>query len=79
MKKSPFILFRVLGALLALGLIVGAGAFGYKAGMARGIMQAPAVAKAIEKAAEDGQSARTAGQSKSKAKSAKAQRYVYSV
>jgi len=57
MKKGPFILFRVLGTLLVLGLIVGAGAFGYKAGVARGIMQAPAVAKAIEKAAEDGQSA----------------------
>jgi hypothetical protein len=57
MKKGPFILFRVLGALLVLGLIVGAGAFGYKAGVARGIMQAPAIAKAIEKAAEDGQSA----------------------
>jgi hypothetical protein len=39
-----------------LGLIVGAGAFGYKAGMAQGISQAPAVAKAIEKAGEDGQS-----------------------
>jgi len=57
MKKGPFILFRVLGALLVLGLILGAGAFSYKAGMMRGIAQAPAVATAIEKAAESGQAA----------------------
>ena len=55
MKKGPFILFRVLGLLLVLGLIAGAAAFSFKAGEARGIMQAPAVATAIEKAAEDGQ------------------------
>ncbi|MEK6753700.1 MAG: hypothetical protein AABZ00_15700 [Chloroflexota bacterium] len=55
MKKGPFILFRVFGLLLVLGLIVGAGAFSFKAGEARGVMQAPAVAAAIEKAAEDGQ------------------------
>ncbi|MBI5824149.1 MAG: hypothetical protein HZB18_08995 [Chloroflexi bacterium] len=55
MKKGPFILFRVLGLLLFIGLIVGAGAFSFKAGEARGIMQAPEVAAAIEKAAEDGQ------------------------
>jgi hypothetical protein len=57
MKKGPFILIRVLGALLVFGLIVSAGAFGYKAGMARGIMQAPAVAIAIEKSDENGQAA----------------------
>ncbi len=57
MKKGPFILFRVLGLLLVLGLIAGAGAFGYQAGMARGIEQAPEVAAAIDKAAEDGQPA----------------------
>ena len=55
MKKGPFILFRVLGLLLVLGLIAGAAAFSFKAGEARGVMQAPAVATAIEKAAEDGQ------------------------
>jgi hypothetical protein len=55
MKKGPFILFRVFGALLVLGLIIGAGAFSYKAGMMRGIAQAPAVAAAIEKSAENGQ------------------------
>jgi hypothetical protein len=57
MKNGSFIWLRVLGALLVLGLIAGAGAFGYKAGMAQGISQAPAVAKAIEKAAENGQPA----------------------
>ncbi|HNK63477.1 MAG TPA: hypothetical protein PLE14_05460 [Anaerolineales bacterium] len=55
MNKGPFIFFRVLGLLLIVGLIAGAGAFGYKAGMMRGIEQAPAVAAATEKAAEDGQ------------------------
>ncbi len=55
MKKGPFILFRVLGLLLFIGLIAGAGAFSFKAGEARGVMQAPQVAAAIEKAAEDGQ------------------------
>ncbi|MBK7316192.1 hypothetical protein [Candidatus Villigracilis affinis] len=57
MKKGPFILFRVLGMLIMLGLIVGAGAFAYKAGMAQGISQAPAVATAIAQAAENGQAA----------------------
>src|SRR5512133_1346652 len=57
MKKNSFIWVRVLGVLLALGLIAGAGTFGYRAGMAQGITQAPAVAKAIEKAAENGQAA----------------------
>jgi len=55
MKNGSFIWVRVLGVLLVLGLIAGAGAFGFKAGMAQGITQAPAVAKAIEKAAENGQ------------------------
>jgi hypothetical protein len=55
MKKGPFILVRVIGFLLVLGLIAGAGAVAYRAGMVQGITQAPAVAKAIEKAAENGQ------------------------
>jgi hypothetical protein len=55
MKNGSFVWVRVLGILLVLGLIAGAGAFGYRAGMAQGITQAPAVAKAIEKAAENGQ------------------------
>lgn len=55
MNKGPFIVLRVLGLLFFLGLIAGAGAFGYKAGMAQGIQQATDVAAAIEKAAESGQ------------------------
>ena len=55
MKNSSFIWIRILGVVLVLGLIAGAGAFGYQAGMAQGITQAPAVVKAIEKAAENGQ------------------------
>ena len=55
--KGPFIVFRVIGFLLLVALIVGGGAMAYRAGVARGIMQAPAVAAAIEKAAENGQAA----------------------
>jgi hypothetical protein len=55
MKNGSFIWIRVLGAILVLGLIAGAGAFGYQAGVSQGVSQAPAVAKAIEKAAENGQ------------------------
>jgi hypothetical protein len=55
MNKGPSIVLRVLGLLLVLGLIAGAGAFGYRSGMARGIEQAPEVAAAIENAAESGQ------------------------
>ncbi len=51
------IAFRIFAALLFIALIVGAGAFAYKAGMAQGISQAPAVATAISKAAENGQPA----------------------
>lgn len=55
MKQGSFIWLRVPGVLIVLGLIVGAGAFGYKAGIARGVIQAPEVAAAIEKSAESGQ------------------------
>lgn len=55
MKKGSFIIFRVFAALLLLGLIVGAGAFGYQVGVMRGIEQAPVVAAAIENATENGQ------------------------
>ncbi|MDP2776009.1 MAG: hypothetical protein Q8O48_00060 [Anaerolineales bacterium] len=56
-RKGPFIVFRVIGFLLLVALIVGGGAMTFKAGVAQGISQAPAVAAAIEKAAENGQSA----------------------
>jgi len=55
-RTGPFIVFRVIGFLLLIALIVGGGAMAYKAGIAQGISQAPAVATAISKAAENGQS-----------------------
>jgi hypothetical protein len=54
MFRNGFV-FRLIGVVLLLGLIAGAGAMAYKAGMAQGISQAPAVATAISKAAESGQ------------------------
>jgi hypothetical protein len=54
-RKGPFIIFRLIGLLLVIGLIVGGGAMAYRAGIAQGISQAPAVATAISKAAESGQ------------------------
>ncbi len=54
-QKGPFIVLRVIGVLLLLGLLVGGGYMAYKAGVAQGITQAPAVATAISKAAENGQ------------------------
>jgi hypothetical protein len=51
------IAFRIFVSLIVAGLILGAGAFVYKAGLAQGISQAPAVAAAISKAAENGQAA----------------------
>lgn len=46
---------RIIVPLIVLGLILGAGTFAFKAGMAHGISQAPAVATAISQAAENGQ------------------------
>ena len=51
------LIFRIVGALLLVALIVGGGAMAYRAGMAQGISQAPAVTTAISKAAESGQPA----------------------
>ena len=51
------IAFRIFVSLLFIGLIFGAGAMVFKAGMAQGISQSPAVATAIAEAAENGQSA----------------------
>jgi hypothetical protein len=53
--KGPFIIFRLIGFLLVIGLIVGGGTMVYRAGIAQGISQAPAVAAAISKATENGQ------------------------
>lgn len=52
---SRHIVFRVLGGLLLLALLVAGGAFVFQAGVAQGISQAPEVATALQQAAEDGQ------------------------
>ncbi|MBL8077632.1 MAG: hypothetical protein JNM55_06705 [Anaerolineales bacterium] len=49
------LVFRVIGVLLLIGLIAAGGFMAFKAGEANGISQAPAVATAIAKAAENGQ------------------------
>ena len=48
------IAFRIFVSFLVVGLILGAGAFAYKAGVANGVSQAPAVATAVSQAAENG-------------------------
>lgn len=52
--RGSFVL-RVVGALLLVGLMIGGGAIAYRAGVAQGIAQAPAVADALSNAAEAGQ------------------------
>lgn len=56
-NKGPFIFLRVIGFLFLVGLITGGGFMAYKAGIAQGVSQAPAVATAISQAAENGQAA----------------------
>ncbi|MFN8413414.1 MAG: hypothetical protein U0Z26_13590 [Anaerolineales bacterium] len=51
------LVFRVIGVILLLGLIAAGGFMAFKAGQVNGISQAPAVATAIAKAAENGQGA----------------------
>ncbi|RJP51978.1 MAG: hypothetical protein C4557_07010 [Anaerolineaceae bacterium] len=53
MFRNGFI-FWLIGVLLLAGLVAAGGFMAYRAGVARGIVQAPEVAVAIEKAAEDG-------------------------
>lgn len=54
MFRNGFV-FRLIGVVLLLGLIAAGSFMAFKAGEARGITQAPAVATAISKAAESGQ------------------------
>ena len=54
MFRNGFI-FRLIGVVLLLGLVTAGGFMAYKAGVAQGIAQAPEVAAAIEKSAENGQ------------------------
>jgi hypothetical protein len=49
------LVFRIVGALLLIGLVAAGGFMAYRAGVAQGVIQAPAVATAISKAAESGQ------------------------
>lgn len=55
MIKSNSVFVRVIGVLLLVGLIAGAGVMVYQAGRARGIVQAPEMAEALESAVESGQ------------------------
>ena len=45
---------RLIGFIIMLALVAGAGFMAYRAGVAQGVMQAPEVAAAIESAAENG-------------------------
>ncbi len=56
MFRNGFV-FRLIGVVLLLGFIAAGSFMAFKAGEARGITQAPAVATAISKAAESGQAA----------------------
>jgi uncharacterized membrane protein len=51
------LVFRIIGALLLIGLMAAGGYIVYKAGVTQGVSQAPAVATAIAQAAENGQGA----------------------
>jgi hypothetical protein len=46
--------FRVIGALLLVGLMVAGGFMAYQAGVAQGVAEAPVVATAISQAADNG-------------------------
>ena len=54
-NRGSFVL-RLIGILLLVGLMIGGGVMAYRAGVAQGIAQAPAVAEALSNAAESGQS-----------------------
>ena len=45
-NRGSFVL-RLIGALLLIGLMIGGGALAYRAGVAQGVAQAPAVAEAL--------------------------------
>jgi len=53
-NRGSFVL-RLIGVLLLIGLMIGGGVMAYRAGVAQGIAQAPAVAEALSNAAESGQ------------------------
>lgn len=47
-------IFRIVGVLLLIAMLVAGGAFVYRAGVSQGISQAPQVAEAIQQATENG-------------------------
>lgn len=59
-NRGSFVV-RLIGALLLVGLLIGAGALAYRAGVAQGIARAPEVAEALSSAAENGQVAPVPG------------------
>jgi hypothetical protein len=52
-NKGSFV-WRLIGVIVLIGLVVGGGVMAYQAGVAQGIAQAPEVAQALSNAAEDG-------------------------
>jgi hypothetical protein len=54
MFRNGFV-FRLIGVFILIGLMVGGGFMAYRAGIAQGVSEAPAVATAISEAAENGQ------------------------
>jgi hypothetical protein len=54
-KNKGSYVWRLIGILLLIGLVIGGGIMAYRAGVAQGIAQAPEVAAAISSAAESGE------------------------
>ena len=55
MFKNGSFVWRLIGVLLMIGLIIGGGVMAYRAGVAQGIARAPEVAEAISGASENGE------------------------
>jgi len=55
MFKNGSFVWRLIGVLLLIGLMIGGGVMAYRAGVVHGIAQAPEVASAISNAAESGE------------------------
>jgi hypothetical protein len=55
MSRTGSFVMSLVGVLLLIGLMAGGGFMAYRAGVAQGIAQAPQVAEAISRAAENGQ------------------------
>jgi len=55
MFKNGSFVWRLIGALLLIGLMIGGGVMAYRFGYAEGVADAPEIATVISEAAEDGQ------------------------